>query len=95
LRIKYAALRDKKVRKLFFQCLKSAFDPIVGTGIYMERFSDSLSKPLFSWTARPITTELMVGRRLPRRPQLPRGSSCKCWPPIMCGWPPGTCVGPC
>jgi hypothetical protein len=43
---------------------------MVGTVIFMERLSDSLSKPVASLTARPMTTRSMVGRR-PPRPLLP------------------------
>jgi hypothetical protein len=41
--MRYAALRDKQVRKFLFHCLKSVFGAMVGTIIFMERFSYSVS----------------------------------------------------
>jgi hypothetical protein len=38
----------------------------LGNVIFMERLSDSSSKPVASFTARPMTTGSIVGRRPPR-----------------------------
>jgi hypothetical protein len=39
---------------------------MVGTDIFMDRLRASLSKPVASCAARPMTTGSMVGRRPPR-----------------------------
>jgi hypothetical protein len=39
---------------------------MVGTVIFMERLSDSLSKPVASLTTQPMTIGSMVGRPSPR-----------------------------
>jgi hypothetical protein len=64
--MRYAALRERKLRKFLFQCLKSEFGPMVGTDIFIDRLRASLSKPVASWATRPTTTGSMVGRRPPR-----------------------------
>jgi hypothetical protein len=44
--MKYTCLRERKVRESLFHCLRSVFGPMLGTVIFMERFIDSLSKPV-------------------------------------------------
>jgi hypothetical protein len=66
--MRYAVCRDKKLTKFPFHGLNSVLGPIVGTVIFMEGLRDSLSNPVASLTARPMTTGSMVGRRPPRPP---------------------------
>jgi hypothetical protein len=46
--MRYAALSERKVRKLLFHCLKYVLGPVVGADIFMDRLRASLSKPLAS-----------------------------------------------
>jgi hypothetical protein len=49
--MRYAALSERKLRKFLFHCLKLVVGPMVGTDIFMDRLSASLSKPVASWAA--------------------------------------------
>jgi hypothetical protein len=64
--MRYAAFMERKLRKFRFYCLKSVVGPMIGIDIFMDRLSASLSKPVASWAARPMTTGSMIGRRPPR-----------------------------
>jgi hypothetical protein len=57
--IRYAPLRERKFRKFLFH--KSVVGHMVGTDIFMDQLRASLSKPVASWAARPMTTGSMVG----------------------------------
>jgi hypothetical protein len=64
--VRYVALRERKFKKFLFHYLKSVVGPMVGTDIFMHRLRASLSKPVASWVARPMTTGSMVKRRAPQ-----------------------------
>jgi hypothetical protein len=64
--MRYVALMERKLRKFLFHSLKSVVGPMVGTDIFMDLLRASLSKPVASWAARPMTTGSMVERRPPR-----------------------------
>jgi hypothetical protein len=44
--MKYAALRERKLRKFLFHCMKSELASMVRTDIFIDRLRASLSKPV-------------------------------------------------